>query len=30
MGKENVRYEELVIKMRSDRSDIGRFCIERV
>ena len=30
MGKENIRYKELVIKMRSERSDIGKFCIECV
>ena len=25
-----MRYKELVIEMRSDRSDIGKFCIECV
>ena len=28
--KKNVRYTELVREMRSDRSDIGKFCIEGV
>ena len=30
MGKEKVRYKELVIEIRSDRSGIRKFCIECV
>ena len=30
MGEENVRHKELMIKMRLDMSDIGKFCIECV